>query len=210
MSVATTARWPSSLARAIATQPLPVPTSSTTRAAALRSSAPIAALPDPRCQARARRSSGPAHRRQRFLDDELGLGPRDEDVGRDLEVEAPELAVPGQVGDRLARRAPRDRTGRARASKPVRRRHRAAARAAWRDPSRGRAAPARRRRSPRPTPCRPAATSRRRPRTSTSCSDVRQGWWSRGWLFDRWRRAGSWAASGAASESVAFFSASAW
>ena len=42
------------------------------------------------------------------LDDELGLGARDEHVGGDVEVESPELAMAGDERDRLARGAPLD------------------------------------------------------------------------------------------------------
>ena len=47
--------------------------------------------------------------RQRFLDDELGFGPRDEHVRSDLERQAPELTGADDVGHRLAadRGAPR-------------------------------------------------------------------------------------------------------
>ena len=44
----------------------------------------------------------------RLLDDELGFRPGDQDVGRDFEVEPPELAMAGDVRDRLARGAPAD------------------------------------------------------------------------------------------------------
>ncbi len=83
------------VASATARQPLPVPTSTI---AALRVAA--------------------ASRRERFFDDELGFRPRNEDVGRDLELEAPELAVADDVGDRLARGAARDERRRYAASKP--------------------------------------------------------------------------------------------
>ena len=42
------------------------------------------------------------------FDDELGFGPGDEHVRRDVEVQPPELAMPGDEGDRLARGAPLD------------------------------------------------------------------------------------------------------
>ena len=40
--------------------------------------------------------------RERFFDDQFGFGTRDEHVAGDLELEAPELAVTGDVGDRFA------------------------------------------------------------------------------------------------------------
>ena len=58
-----------------------------------------------RCRCRRRRFDGRRSRRghrERLFDDELGFRPRDEDGGRDVEVEAPELPVPGDVGDRFA------------------------------------------------------------------------------------------------------------
>src|SRR5690606_30580841 len=45
---------------------------------------------------------------ERALDEELRLRPRDQRSGRDLELERPELAPPGEVGDRLAPGAARD------------------------------------------------------------------------------------------------------
>ncbi len=42
------------------------------------------------------------------FDDELGFGPGDEHVRRDVKVQPPELAMPGDEGDRLARGAPLD------------------------------------------------------------------------------------------------------
>jgi len=39
---------------------------------------------------------------EREFDQKLGLRPRDEDVGRDPEREAVELALAGEIGDRLA------------------------------------------------------------------------------------------------------------
>ena len=43
-----------------------------------------------------------AQNRERFLDDELALGARDEDVGCDAKVETPELPVANDVRGRLA------------------------------------------------------------------------------------------------------------
>ena len=43
---------------------------------------------------------------ERLLDDELGLGPRNQDVRTDLEVQPPELPRAEDVGDRLAPLAP--------------------------------------------------------------------------------------------------------
>ncbi len=45
------------------------------------------------------------------FDDELRLGARDQDVGRDDEIESPELAMPGDERDRFVRRAPFDEAG---------------------------------------------------------------------------------------------------
>ena len=45
---------------------------------------------------------------QHVVDDQLGLGPRDEDVGIDEEVAAVELARSDDVGDRFARGAAGD------------------------------------------------------------------------------------------------------
>ena len=45
---------------------------------------------------------------ERFLDDELGFGPRDEHGGRHREIEAPELPDADDVGGRLAGDAARD------------------------------------------------------------------------------------------------------
>ena len=42
---------------------------------------------------------------ERGFDDELGLRPRNQHVGRDLERQSPELAMAGDVGQRLARGA---------------------------------------------------------------------------------------------------------
>jgi hypothetical protein len=44
--------------------------------------------------------------RQSLLDDQLGLGPRNEHVARDLDVESPELAVADDIGRGFARRTP--------------------------------------------------------------------------------------------------------
>ena len=65
-----------SRASAMAMQPLPVPTS-------------ITGAQEPNL----------AREAQRFLDDELGLGTWNQDVGCDLEFEAPEFAPTGDVGD---------------------------------------------------------------------------------------------------------------
>ena len=45
---------------------------------------------------------------ERGLDDQLGLGPRNQDCGRHLERQAPELARADDVGERLAGGAPGD------------------------------------------------------------------------------------------------------
>ena len=91
ISVATTRAAGHSSASVIAMHPLPVPTSTTTGG-------------------RLRSGSGRLACRhgERFLDDELGLRPRNQDVGRDAKRPAVELALAGEVGDRLARGAPRD------------------------------------------------------------------------------------------------------
>ena len=55
-----------------------------------------------------RRGRTPAQKIQRRLYHGLGLGTRDEHAGTDRDLERKEFALPDDIGERLAGRAPRD------------------------------------------------------------------------------------------------------
>ena len=63
-------------------------------------------------------ANAPPHKRQRLLDDDLGLGPRGEHVGSDLELQAPELPAADDRRDRLAARCAWRRAVRTQAGSP--------------------------------------------------------------------------------------------